>query len=206
LKKIRLYSASFVIALFIFGSISCGTNPVDTNDEVAVLETGYGRIVIEFYPKEAPKHVANFKQLARSNFFDGTKFHRLVKNQGVNIAIQGGDPNTINGDPSTWGMGQPNQKTVAAEFSKSLKHVRGVVSMARKGNDINSGTSQFFICTSDFPDWDGQYSIFGKVIEGMKVVDSIVRAPITTNTDRPVDAVVVNKVSIVKRDQVANTP
>ena len=74
--------------------------------------------------------------------------------------------------------------------------------MARKGNDINSGTSQFFICVTDFPDWDGQYSVFGKVIDGMKVVDSIVRAPIIANTDKPVDAVVVNKVTIVKRDQI----
>jgi cyclophilin family peptidyl-prolyl cis-trans isomerase len=165
------------------------------------LETNYGRIVIEFFPKEAPKHVANFKELAREKFFDGTKFHRLVKNNGENIAIQGGDPNTINGDPATWGMGQPNQKTVPAEFSKTLRHVRGVVSMARKGNDINSATSQFFICVSDRPEWDGQYTVFGKVIEGMKVVDTIVRAPMVANTERPVDPVVVSKVTIIKRDQ-----
>jgi cyclophilin family peptidyl-prolyl cis-trans isomerase len=206
LKKIRILLVSGMVALFIFGSISCGTTPTEDANEVAVLDTSYGRIVIEFYPKDAPKHVANFKQLARSNFYDGTRFHRLVKNQGINIAIQGGDPNTISGDPSTWGMGQPNQKTVPAEFSKNLKHVRGVISMARKGNDINSGTSQFFICTSDFPDWDGQYSIFGKVIDGMKVVDSIVRAPLLPNTERPIDAVIVNKVTIVKRDQIGSTP
>ena len=205
MKKIRFFSAALIIALFIFGSISCGTNPAGSDDEVAVLDTSYGRIVIEFYPKDAPKHVANFKQLAQTNFYDGTRFHRLVKNQGKDIAIQGGDPNTINGNPATWGMGQPNQKTVPAEFSKNLKHLRGVISMARKANDINSGTSQFFICVTDYPEWDGQYSVFGKVIDGMKVVDSIVRAPIMANTDRPVDAVIVNKVTIVKRDQVNNT-
>jgi cyclophilin family peptidyl-prolyl cis-trans isomerase len=201
LSKIRFFSVGFLFALFIFGSISCATNS-GNDDEVAVLDTSYGRIVIEFYPKDAPKHVANFKELARTKFFDGTRFHRLVKDKGQNIAIQGGDPNTITGDPGTWGMGQPNQKTVAAEFSKTLKHVRGVISMARKGNDVNSATSQFFICTSDRPEWDGQYSVFGNVIEGMKVVDSIVRAPVVTGMDRPVDPVVVNKVSIVKRDQI----
>ncbi len=205
MSKIRLFSVGFLLALFIFGSISCGTN-TGSNDEVAVLDTSYGRIVIEFYPKDAPKHVANFKELARTNFFDGTKIHRLVKDKGQNIAIQGGDPNTITGDPATWGMGQPNQKTVPAEFSKILKHVRGVISMARKGNDINSATSQFFICTSDRAEWDGQYTVFGNVIEGMKIVDSIVRAPILQNTDKPVDPVVVNKVSIVKRDQINSSP
>jgi peptidyl-prolyl cis-trans isomerase B (cyclophilin B) len=204
LSKMRFFSACLLFVVFIFGSISCGTN-TGSDDEVAVLDTSYGRIIIEFYPQEAPKHVANFKELTRMNFFDGTRFHRLVKDKGVNIAIQGGDPNTITGDPATWGMGQPNQKTVPGEFSKNLKHVRGVVSMARKGNDLNSATSQFFICTSARPEWDGQYSIFGKVIDGMKVVDSIVRAPTVTNLDRPVDPVVVNKVSIVKRDQINNS-
>jgi peptidyl-prolyl cis-trans isomerase B (cyclophilin B) len=172
-----------------------------SEDEVAVIDTTYGQIVIEFFPKDAPKHVANFKQLARENFFDGTKFHRLVKDKGANIAIQGGDPNTISGDPSSWGRGQPNQKTVSAEFSKNLTHVRGMVSMARKGNDVNSATSQFFICTSDHHEWDGQYTIFGRVIDGMKVVDTIVRAPLVSGTDRPIDPVMVNQVRIVKRDQ-----
>lgn len=201
MSKIRFFSVCLLFALFAIGSISCDTKTTPSVDEVAVLETNYGRIVIEFFPKEAPKHVANFKELAREKFFDGTKFHRLVKNNGENIAIQGGDPNTINGDPATWGMGQPNQKTVPAEFSKTLRHVRGVVSMARKGNDINSATSQFFICVSDRPEWDGQYTVFGKVIEGMKVVDTIVRAPMVANTERPVDPVVVSKVTIIKRDQ-----
>jgi peptidyl-prolyl cis-trans isomerase B (cyclophilin B) len=182
-------------------SISCGVNP-GSEDEVAVIDTSYGQIVIEFFPKDAPKHVANFKELVREKFYDGTKFHRLVKDKATSVAIQGGDPNTISGDPITWGQGQPNQRTVPAEFSKTLQHLRGMVSMARKGNDINSANSQFFICTSDHHEWDGQYSVFGRVIDGMKVVDSIVRAPLVTGTDRPVDPVVVNHVAIVKRDQI----
>jgi peptidyl-prolyl cis-trans isomerase B (cyclophilin B) len=192
----------FIVILMAFGSISCNQVDVGGEDEVAVLETNYGKIVMEFYSKEAPKHVANFKQLTRENFYDGTKFHRLVKDKTSMIAIQGGDPNSISGQPASWGTGQPGQKTVPAEFSKTLKHVRGVVSMARRGNDINSATSQFFICASDRPEWDGQYTIFGKVIEGMNVVDAIIRAPIVQGTERPVDPVVVNRVTIVKRDQV----
>ena len=191
-----------LVILLSFASLSCSQVDTGAEDEVAVLDTSYGKIVIEFYPKEAPKHVANFKELARTSFYDGTKFHRLVKDPTNMIAIQGGDPNSISGQPSSWGTGQPGQKTVPAEFSANLKHVRGVVSMARRGNDLNSATSQFFICTSDRPEWDGQYSVFGKVIEGMNVVDTIVRAPIVQGTERPVDPVVVNRVTIIKRDQV----
>ena len=201
MSTLKSYTVGFICALILIASTSCGVNP-GSEDEVAVIDTSYGKIVIEFFPKEAPRHVANFKQLARENFFDGTKFHRLVKDKGQNIAIQGGDPNTISGDPSTWGRGAPNQKTVRAEFSKTLQHLRGMVSMARKGNDENSANSQFFIVTSDYHEWDGKYSIFGKVIDGMKVVDSIIRAPVVSGTDRPVDPVVVNHVSIVKRDQI----
>ncbi|MCI0490482.1 MAG: peptidylprolyl isomerase [Blastocatellia bacterium] len=192
----------FAMILFALGSLACGGGDgVTDNDEVAVLETNYGRIVIEFLPEDAPNHVANFKKLAAEGFYNGTKFHRLVKTQSKSIAIQGGDPNTINGDPDTWGQGQPGQETVPAEFSKTLKHVRGIVSAARKGGDENSATSQFFICVSTEPQWDGQYSIFGKVIEGMSVVDSIVGAPVWPGADRPMDPVVVSKVYLIERDQ-----
>ncbi|HWP43742.1 MAG TPA: peptidylprolyl isomerase [Blastocatellia bacterium] len=187
-----------VLLLLVSGSIACTASAGDPN-EVAVLETNYGRIVIEFYNDEAPKHVANFKQLAREGFYDGTKFHRLIRDKVRGVAIQGGDPNTINGDPGTWGQGQPGQKTVPAEISKKLRHVRGTVSAARRPNDINSATSQFFICASPEPNWDGEYSIFGRVIDGMNVVDTIVRAPMWPNTDRPLDPVVVNRAYIINR-------
>ncbi|HEV8484184.1 MAG TPA: peptidylprolyl isomerase [Blastocatellia bacterium] len=180
------------------GSLSCGRNTA-LDDEVAVMETNYGRIVIEFFPKYAPKHVDNFKTLAEQGFYDGTRIHRVVKDKsGRAIAVQGGDPNTINGDPSTWGRGQPAQPTVDAEFSTNLKHERGIVSAARKP-ELNSATSQFFICVAPMPQFDGNYSIFGKVIEGMNVVDSIARAPLWPNTERPVDPVVVSKAYLVKR-------
>ncbi|HKP14167.1 MAG TPA: peptidylprolyl isomerase [Blastocatellia bacterium] len=181
---------------------SCGRK--EDPNEVAVLDTSYGQIVIEFMPDVAPKNVANFKELAREQFYDGTKFHRIIKIEGKTIGVQGGDPNTISGDPSTWGMGQPGQKRVVGEFSKTLKHGPGIVSMARVSNDPNSATSQFFICVAPNPQWDGQYSIFGKVIEGMNVVEAISRAPVAKNGSLPLDPVVIKSARIVKRQEIAH--
>jgi cyclophilin family peptidyl-prolyl cis-trans isomerase len=187
----------FLVTILSLILSSCASKEVD--DEVAVLETNYGRIVIEFLPKVAPKHVDNFKSLAKEGFYDGTKFHRIVKDKTTKPnAIQGGDPNTINGDPSIWGQGQRGQKTVPAEFSQ-LKHIRGIVSAARRSDDINSATSQFFICVAPQPSFDNQYSIFGRVIEGMNVVDSIALAPTEPKSERPTDPVVVNHAYVVKR-------
>jgi peptidyl-prolyl cis-trans isomerase B (cyclophilin B) len=194
--RTKLRPFLLVLTIFSFLFSSCASKEVD--DEVAVLETNYGRLVIEFLPRVAPKHVNNFKSLAREGFYDGTKFHRIVKDKTKPIAIQGGDPNTINGDPSIWGQGQRGQKTVPAEFSQ-LRHERGIVSAARKSDDINSATSQFFICVAAQPSFDNQYSIFGRVIEGMNVVDSIALAPMAAKSDRPVDPVVVNRAYVIKR-------
>jgi len=203
MKKVLLLT---LIAALSLASISCDNVDTGDPDEVAVVETNYGRFVIEFLPKDAPRHVANFKQLVREGFFDGTKIHRLVKEKnGKPVAIQGGDPNTIAGDPATWGQGQPGQKTIKAEFSNALKHVRGIVSAARRGNDENSHTSQFFVCVTTEPRWDNQYSIFGRIIDGMNVVDSISRAPIYKDTDRPLDPVVVNRIYLAKRGEVVSS-
>lgn len=187
--------------LLSLGSLSCGSGIAADDNRVAVFETSYGRIVIDFFPQDAPKHVVHFKELVAQGFYDGTKFHRIVKGPSSPIAIQGGDPNSINGDPATWGMGQPGQETVPAEFSQTLKHARGIVSAARKTGDENSATSQFFICASPEPRWDGQYSIFGKVIEGMSIVDSIAGAPVWPNGDKPMDPVVLKKAYLIERDQ-----
>lgn len=194
--RTKLLAVLLLLTILSLASSSCGNKTVD--DEVGVLETNYGRIVIEFLPKFAPKHVENFKSLAREGFYDGTKFHRVVRDKNKPIAIQGGDPNTINGEPSIWGQGQRGQKTVPAEFSK-LKHVRGVLSAARRSDDVNSATSQFFICVAPQPTFDNQYSIFGRVIEGMNVVDSIALAPTEPKSERPIDPVVVNHAYVVKR-------
>ena len=200
-RSMKIKGALFLfLAIIMSGSTSC-RHKIDTS-EVGVLETNYGRIVIEFLPESAPNHVANFKELAREGFYDGTRFHRLVKDKDRPIAVQGGDPNSINGDPSTWGKGQPGQKTLKAEISPELKHERGMVSAARRPKDKDSATSQFFICINAHPFFDGDYTIFGRVIEGMNVADSIARAPLVKKTERPIDPVVVSKAYIEKREEV----
>ena len=185
-----------LIALLVCTS-GCGSS-AEIENQVAVLETSYGRIVIEFLPRVAPKHVRNFIDLASTGFYDGTRFHRIVREKTQPTAIQGGDPNTINGEPAIWGQGQRAQRTVPAELSTRL-HDRGIVSAARRADDINSATSQFFICVARQPGFDGQYSIFGRVIDGMNVVDSIARAPMDGKSERPRDPVVVNRAYVVKR-------
>jgi cyclophilin family peptidyl-prolyl cis-trans isomerase len=160
--------------------------------EVAVIETDFGTIVFQLLPGVAPKHVANFKKLADSGFYNGTAFHRVIPG----FMIQGGDPNSKGNDRSTYGMGQPNQPTVPAEFSR-ISHKRGIVSAARRGDDINSATSQFFICVADAPYLDGQYSVFGRVIQGMDVADKIVNVP-RDQRDNPLQKVVMRKVYIKK--------
>lgn len=150
--------------------------PAD-GDEVAVLETDKGRIVLMFYPEKAPKHVENFKTLVKSGFYNGTRFHRCIPG----FMIQGGDPNSKDiKKAATWGMGGNVQNgaevTVPAEFN-NIKHVRGTLSMAR-GGDPNSASSQFFIMHDAYPSLDGGYSAFGKAITGLEVVDEIVNTPL----------------------------
>lgn len=199
LMKNRILSC--VLLLVAACSISCRPD-VGSPDEVAVLETSYGRIVIEFLPDAAPNHVATFKALFRKGFFDETKIHQLVRDQGKPIAIQGGDPNSAKGEPATWGQGLPGQKTIRAEISPGLMHLRGSVSAAHKPKEPDTAASQFFICLADEPRFNGNYTIFGRVIEGMNVADTIGRAPIVRGTDRPVDPVVVNRAYLAKRDEI----
>lgn len=194
---LRSAAVAIILAGVSLGCISCKSSISD--NKVAVLETSYGRIVIELLPDDAPKHVANFRDLIDNGFYDGTRFHRIVKENSKLVAIQGGDPNTISGEPATWGAGQPGLKTVPAEFSKTLRHLRGTVSAARKQNDPDSATSQFFICASSEAQWDGKYSIFGRVIDGLNVVDTIARAPMFPNSDRPLDAVVIKRAYLARR-------
>ncbi|MBL4802883.1 MAG: peptidylprolyl isomerase [Emcibacter sp.] len=123
------------------------------------LELKDGRVILELYPDVAPKHVARIKELARDGFYDGLKFHRVIPG----FMAQGGDPSG-NG---TGGSGQ----NIPAEFSDK-SHVRGTASMARSASP-DSADSQFFICFDAAPHLDGQYSVWGKVIEGMEHVDNI---------------------------------
>jgi cyclophilin family peptidyl-prolyl cis-trans isomerase len=147
----------------------------------AKIQTKHGDIAIEFFPDVAPNHVENFKKLATSGFFDGTLFHRIVPG----FVIQGGDPLTKSpANKGRWGTGGPGW-SVKAEFNKK-KHSRGVLSMARS-MDPNSAGSQFFIVLKDSDFLDGQYTVFGKVISGMDVVDKIAGLK-TDAKDAPVDS------------------
>lgn len=143
--------------------------------------TEMGKIVIELMPDVAPLHVKNFDSLVAVKFYDGTAFHRVIPN----FMIQGGDPNSKSKPRNTWGMGDPSQTRVKAEFS-SVKHERGIVSMARS-NDPNSATSQFFIMHGNSPHLDGKYTAFGKTVSGLDVVDKVVAAP--RNGESPIDKI-----------------
>lgn len=150
-------------------------------EKKAVINTKFGEITVKFFPDVAPNHVNSFIELASGGFYNGTTFHRLVPG----FVIQGGDPNTKSDDRSTHGMGGPGYN-LKAEFSK-LPHKRGTLSMARAA-DPDSAGSQFFICVEDTPFLDGQYTIFGEVVDGMDVVDQIVSQP-RDPRDNPVDRI-----------------
>jgi len=176
----------------------------DTN-EVAVISTTEGAMVVEFWPDVAPNTVANFKKLARSGFYDGTAFHRIIKG----FMIQGGDPLTK--DPAQedrYGQGGPGY-TIKAEFNSRL-HQTGVISMAR-GQDPDSAASQFFICDApaDNPNMqylDGKYTAFGKLIKGEDVLEKIADTPVGPNAQgeqsKPLKRVGVISVKIVPADSV----
>ncbi len=139
-------------------------------EEVAVMKTNLGTIILAFAPDKAPRHVKNFKDLATKKFYDGTLFHRVMPG----FMIQGGDPNSKSPDRSTHGMGGPGYK-LDAEFN-DIMHVRGVLSMARV-KDPNTAGSQFFIMVGEDDFLNGAYSAFGHVVKGMDVVDRIVALP-----------------------------
>lgn len=161
-------------------------------EEVAVMKTNLGKIVLMFYPSKAPGHVANFKKLAKSGFYNGTKFHRVIPG----FMIQGGDPNSKDGDRNNDGTG--NAKSfLKAEFN-DIRHTRGVLSMARS-SDPNSASCQFFIMVADQSHLDGQYSAFGRVVSGMDVVDKIVNLPRDARDNPlPKNPAIIEKIEIVK--------
>ena len=163
--------------------------------EVAVIKTTEGEMVIEFWTDVAPNTVENFKKLAKKGFYDGTCFHRVIKD----FMIQGGDPNTK--DPSkeaSWGMGDPGYK-IKAEFNER-HHDRGVISMARS-NDPDSAGSQFFICHGNPRFLDRQYTAFGKLIKGDDVLEKI-GTTATHPPDRPNKRMGVESIKIVPADSV----
>ena len=184
----------FIFTIFLiligFGNYSFAL----TADPVVVIETNLGNLVIELFPADAVNHVQNFLSLSSTggddkSYYDNTLFHRIIPG----FMIQGGDPNTINGEPNTWGQGGPDEK-LDAEFN-TIKHNRGIVSMARSA-DPNSAGSQFFIVHQDSNFLDGEYTAFGRLAseESFQTLDKI--AAVTTGTsDRPIDS---EQVRIIK--------
>lgn len=165
------------------------------NKPVVTIEMENGGIIkLELYPSKAPETVNNFISLINKGFYDGLTFHRTIPG----FMAQGGDPEGT-------GMGGPGY-SIKGEFSdngfeNNISHVRGIISMARSSNPDSAG-SQFFIVTDDSTFLDGQYAAFGSVLEGMTVVDEIVKTRVITRSpfgggkDRPVNPPVMKKVTV----------
>ncbi len=173
------------------------TKPVTTN-EVAVMKTTAGEMVIEFWPDVAPKTVENFKTLAKKGFYDGTAFHRIIKG----FMIQGGDPLTKDvKNEARFGTGDPGYK-IKAEFNER-SHQKGVLSMARSA-DPDSAGSQFFICHGDASFLDRKYTAFGKVVKGDDVLEKIANTPVGPSgggeRSKPTQRVEIQSVKIVPAD------
>jgi peptidyl-prolyl cis-trans isomerase B (cyclophilin B) len=178
---------TITVLAIIFFMVSCETkNKESIMDKYdgAVISTKFGDIVLEFFDDIAPKHVESFKLHAQNGYYNGTTFHRVIPG----FMIQGGDPLTKSEDRGRHGTGgnaakyfgigtESEESTwdLPAEFS-STSHERGILSMARSQNP-DSGGSQFFICVADAPFLDNKYTVFGKVVSGLDVVDAIVNAP-----------------------------
>ena len=178
-----------------------GTTHID--DPIVILETNQGEIIIEFFHIDAPKHVENFILLTENEDFDGILFHRIIPG----FMIQSGDPNTIDGDPNTWGQGGNGilSDKIDAEFN-NIQHNRGIVSMARS-SDPNSAGSQFFIVHKDSTFLDGEYTVFGRIVteSSFETLDKIAAVQTGTN-DRPInpEQVKIIKATVVERSEISN--
>jgi peptidyl-prolyl cis-trans isomerase B (cyclophilin B) len=175
-------------------NIKTGIKP-EADAEAAVIETDFGRIVIELYPNIAPQMVARFKKLASEGFYNGTAIHRIDPELGI---IQGGDPNSKDNDPANDGMGNSAEPNLPAEFS-DIEYVRGTVGAARSQSE-DSANSQFYITLKRQPAFDKRYTVFGRVIEGINNADIISTAPLAEGTqDRPADKILVKSITLAPR-------
>lgn len=185
--------------------VTKGVKPV-ADAEVAVFETespAFGTIVIELYPNVAPKMVERFKQLIKEGFYNGTSFHRISPDLGI---IQGGDPLSKDNDPNNDGAGNSPYPNVPAEFS-DIPYERGTVGAARLGprpdlteqQSWDTANCQFYITLKRQPAFDRQYTVFGRVIEGLSNADVIAGAPVDAGTERPASKIVVKSVTLQPR-------
>lgn len=166
--------------------------------EVAVLETKFGRIIIELNDQLAPIHSENFRKNCRIGFYTSTTFHRVVPG----FLIQGGDINSKDDDRNNDGFGNPGY---TLPLEKKLNHVRGAVGAGRKMDKINpdrrSDGSQFYICLADAPFLDQKYTVFGRVVAGMNVVDRIAKVP-KDERDNPINRVEIRASTMKYRDAI----
>ena len=180
---------------------------IEKEKNVAVISTNFGDMVVEFYPDIAPMHVESFMALVNEEYFNGTTFHRVIPG----FMIQGGDPNSRNENRATHGTGgragkffgigneeDPSTWLIPQEFSNT-PHVKGILSMART-NDPNSASSQFFVCHDNANFLDNNYTVFGKVIDGLDIIDQIANVAKDQN-DNPLEKVEMS-IRIAKRSEV----
>jgi len=188
--------AFFAVLLF---SISATHAQQETDNPQVTLHTNHGDIRLELFPKEAPVSVANFLQYVRDGFYNGTVFHRVISY----FMIQGGGFEVIEGEAGTELVAKPTRDPIVNEADNGLKNLRGTVAMART-NDVDSATSQFFINVEmngslDYTSKENSrtwgYAVFGKVIEGMDVVDDI-RFVETGPMDAPLEPVIIESAEI----------
>lgn len=173
------------------------TAPAEEGDLVAVISTNDGDIVVRLLPELAPSTVAQFVELARSGFYMRTTFHYVSPG-----FILGGDPFSKDNDPLNDGLGN-SRKWIEAEFHEEYPVQRGAVGMMRKDTDPGSSSCQFFIVLKPKPEWDGKYNIFGEVLEGIEVAETISQAPRMRNNprlaDHPAAKQIIRRIEIERR-------
>ncbi len=177
MKRTVLNSAIFVLLLHL--EVFSQNNMPRYNIRCEREGAYFGDFKVELFSLVTPLHTRNFDSLVSINFYDSTAFHRVVPA----FVIQGGDPNSRHGDPSTWGNGDPSQTNVPAEFT-NIVHARGIIGAARDAN-INSANSQFYVNLVENNHLNGQYTAYGRVYDGMNIVDTIENTPLLSGTSMP---------------------
>jgi peptidyl-prolyl cis-trans isomerase B (cyclophilin B) len=192
-------------------NVKKGIKPIP-DEQVAVIETAdYGSIVLELYPNIAPQMVERFKKLIQQGFYDGTTFHRINEESGL---IQGGDPLSKDSNPENDGTGDSPYPNVPGEFS-DIPFDRGALGAARRGASPafegnpevteaqarDTANCQFFITLEPAPQFDEDYTVFGRVIDGITNAEIIMRAPVEEGTERPADRIVVKRVTLQPRSK-----